>query len=236
MRSPAHPHASLNASPDYIRREAGFTLPELLVSLAIAAFIAVILFAGIGRIGIANALTNRGDARMDEVHSAQFLLRNRVERVLPLADQQTGYTVDFSGTAQGLDFISFAPDRAAPDAAHHYRLLLGGNGALTLYNLNTLDNRVGASQREVEGWEQVPLLQGASGLALRYFGADPTTGTNDWQMNWTHRPSLPLLVAIRVTFPGGDPRLWPDLIIRPRAATSDRCRRDMQTDQCEGAT
>jgi general secretion pathway protein J len=216
--------------------EAGFTLPELLVSLAIMALVSVVLFAGIGRIGIANALTSRGDALVDGVHSAQFLLRERIELIMPVVDQQTSYALDMAGTQSSLDFISFAPDHAAPDAPHHYRLKLDSHGALNLYNLSSLDAHVGAHQPEVTGWSPVPLLTGVSALALRYYGTDPATGTAGWQSSWTHRPTLPLLVAIRVSFPEGDPRAWPDLVIRPRAASSDSCRRDVTTDQCEGGT
>jgi general secretion pathway protein J len=224
MRCPADPGA----------HQAGFTLPEMLVGLAIMALVSVVLFAGIGRIGIANALTSRGDALVDDIHSAQFLLRDRLERVVPLADPQAGSAVDLAGTAESLDFIGYAPDRAAPDAAQRYRLALNSQGALMLYQLSTLDDRIDAHGPDVTGWNRVQLLGGASALSLRYFGSDPATGTTDWQTGWSHRPTLPMAVAIRVSFPEGDPRAWPDLVIHPRAATSDGCRRDIRTDQCGG--
>ena len=214
--------------------EVGFTLVELLVSLSIMALAALILAAGIGRLSLGNLLISRAEARIDSIQQAQFTLRHRIEQMQPLTDRQTGSTTDVAGQVDRLDFTGDAPDQAAPDALQRYRLALNGEGEVVLYRLSALDDRVDYRQKDTTGWEATPLLAGADGLSIGYFGPGPISAAPIWQNDWSHRPSLPLLVRISVHFPQGDQRVWPDLVIRPRAASSDTCKRDIRTGSCGG--
>jgi len=41
-----------------------------------------------------------------------------------------------------------------------------------------------------------------------------------------------MLVRVAVAFPEGDPRVWPDLYVHPRAAVPELCTIDLTTSQC----
>lgn len=216
------------------RYDAGFTLVEMLVALAVVSLAAVLLVIGISRINLELGLSRFGDGRIGDVAAAQFTLRQRIERVFPAKDPQTGNTVDFSGREDSLDFISKAPENASPDALQRYRLKLSGDGTLTLYKISTLTTAIDPRQTSTEGWIATPLIAGVRNLNIRYFGPMPDNSGNGWQGYWNHRPALPKLVRLKVDFPEGDNRGWPDLVVRLHSANGDSCERDLRTEECKG--
>ena len=216
------------------KRQAGFTLVEVLVSLVVVAMAAVLLTIGIGRIGLELGLSQRGDARLDTIATAQFELRQRIERTYPVKDPQTGNTVDFSGTEKSLDFLGEAPGNVGPDALQRYRVKIARDGTLTLYRLSTLSTTANQREASTDGWQATPLVTGVHALGIRYFGPTPENTGNQWQPYWVHRATLPRLVRLTLDFNDGDARGWPDLVIRVHAAGSDNCDRDLRTDECKG--
>ncbi len=221
------------------RDEAGFTLIEMLVSLAIVAMISVVLISGVGRIDLRQRISGQRDAQIDEIANAQFTLRKRIAHIHPAVNPQTGNTLDFSGNEFSLEFDGEPPDNAAPAAFQRYRLRLERSGDLTLYRLSSLNETVDKRQPEVIGWNATRLLSGASAFSVRYFGPEANGAggagvVSRWQPRWSNRNVLPLLVSLRLDFPSGDKRSWPELVVRLRAANGDSCERDLRTDECKG--
>jgi general secretion pathway protein J len=217
------------------RHEAGFSLVEMLVSLAVMGMAAWLLAAGIERIGLGLDTANRIDNRLDGLATAQFLLRQRLALIEPVDDAQAaGKALDFIGRADSVDFIAPAPDRAAPDALHRYRLQRDTDGNLVLLSLSTLNARVDPRSRKADGWTALRLLTGTSRVSFRYLGQNPDTAGQRavWQDDWSHRDSLPLLVRVSIEFAAGDKRNWPDLVVHPRAATPQLCPPDAITGGC----
>jgi general secretion pathway protein J len=215
--------------------EAGFTLVEMLVSLAVMGMAAWLLTAGIERIARGMAVAQRRGSQLDTLATAQFLLRQRLALIQPVADPQAaGKALDFTGQAESLDFIGPAADRAAPDALQHYRLLRDPDGDLVLLSLSTLDARVDPRSHQTQGWAPLTLIAGTTRIAIRYLGQNPQVAEQHavWQANWSHRASLPLLVRISVDFAASDRQSWPDLVVHPRAATPQPCARDALTGGC----
>ena len=216
-------------------RDAGFTLVEMLVSLAVVAMAALLMAIGVGRMGLDLSLSRRGDARLDDVVTAQFALRQRIELTFPAKDPQTGNTLEFAGLGDSIDFIGKAPDNVGPDVLNRYRIRLAHDGTLTLYRVSTLTTTIDPRQPTTDGWAAVPLVKGVRALAISYFGARQGNNGNGWQDAWVHRQTLPRLVRLRLDFPEGDERGWPELVVRLHAAISDTCDRDLRTDECKGA-
>lgn len=218
--------------------QAGFSLVEMLVALAVTGATAGLLAAGIARVGETSARTEQVEARNEDVLRAQFRLRALLEVATPLGNGQTGGEgVDFLGNDVRLDFIAPAPARVGPDAPWRYRLARNTAGDLMLYTLNRLDNRIDPRSPETTGWTATRLLSATQALSIRYYGPQALPGTAAaWQRTWPNRPQLPLLIQISVTFADTDRRAWPDLVIHPRASTTSPCPVMARADRCGAKT
>jgi general secretion pathway protein J len=205
---------------------AGFSLTEMLVALGVVALGALLLAGTIGRMGYGLTIWDRADTRDTEIANAQFTLRQRLSAMQPLRDVQSGHNaVDVAGRTEVLDFAAPAPDRDGPDALRRYRLQRDAQGNLVLFSLSTLDARVDAHGLSTQGWVPELLIGSIARVDIRYWGRDPASATrvSAWQGYWTRRTALPMLVRITVRFPDGDPRVWPDLVVHPRAAIAEPC-------------
>lgn len=202
-----------------MRNQAGFTLIELLVSLTLLGLLFVLLFGGL-RFGSrawerGTAVTEAGDS----VRAVQNLLRSEIERTCPRRDTvatQTMPRVKFAGAATTLAFLAPAPVSA---------------GGRTCVKLTLRQRRVGTRLRLTLslGRNEAVLLDGVAGTELSY-----RTPEGAWQDDWTGETDLPALVRIRVTFPPGDARAWPELLVAPRISAEADCTYDPATKSCRG--
>lgn len=216
------------------RRDAGFSLIEMLVSLVVLGLAAVLLTIGIERIGLSFEIANRQDNSTGQIANAQFLLRQRLAGIQPLADTSGTGSLDFVGLDNRVDFIAEAADRAAPDALQYYRIARDPDGDLMLLSASTLDQRVDPHNPANLGWTAFPLLSGTAGIEIRYLAPAPGHGLV-WQDRWARQTSLPALVRVRISFPQGDPRAWPDLIVHPRGTVTEKCPLGSISEECRKA-
>ncbi len=212
------------------RRDSGFTLVELMASLAIMAMISVLLSSGLVTGRRVWARMDRATASGEAVEGAQGALRSLLERPYPITrfDASAPY-VDFEGGAGGLAFLGPPADAARPAALRRYQLGLSAAGDLVLSSATSLN-----PDRHAPYTDQIVLLRGAQGLDLAYFGTAPPDSSERWRDLWRDRPTPPELVRIRVRFPAGDHRQWPDLIIRPLPNVDGQCTLDAATGRCRG--
>jgi general secretion pathway protein J len=195
----------------------GFTLIELLVALTLLGLLMVALLGGL-RLG-ARAWEVTGE-RLDQTSRLQIVqdfLRGRISQAYPLeAADATGETrLAFSGAPDRMAFVSVLPEHLAPGLQ---RFTLGlverderVNLLLTWQALAPEDETVG----EAAAGERV-MLEGVAGLEIAYFGSRGAEDPPTWSAAWDEAPlRLPELIRLRVSFPPGDRRSWPDLVVRP---------------------
>ena len=214
----------MTASPFSIRREAGFSLIELLVCLAILSLCATMLLGGLASASIVARQTRSTDQAIATVAAAQIILRTRLEGMRPVRRLNAERPeIDTQGGERLLDFFGPAPDNEAGSGLRLYRLLLTAPGDLILYQSAELASDVARDAPLMQGWRRTTLLQGASGLSIGYYGATATDPAHRWRANWGQNSTLPEAIRIRVAFPEGDRRLWPEMIIRPAATLDLAC-------------
>lgn len=213
----------------------GFALVELLVSLALLALLAGLLASAAA---LARNLASRAaadDAQNETIVTAQAVLRDRLETLVPGARVDLGKPVaDLRGTPEGISFFAPPPPADRPGTLRRYRLRQSPRGQLMLYSTPDVSSRVGLYAPGERGWAQTPLLDGVAALRVDYFGSTPPDNQRRWRGQWINQSQPPELVRIRVALAPGDQRQWPDMIVRPAVTINAACRIVQTTGKCAG--
>ena len=213
-----------------MRSDAGFTLVEMLVALALIGIAAMMMAAGFAsgeRVWRSAELRAAGG---QDVESAQTLIRDRIERLRPVTrfEASTAFA-DIDGDDDRLDFIALPPDAERPAPMQRYRLSLSDAGDLILASTGALAMAGGQDQPR-----RTVMLRRVRAMQISYFGADPSGGAPLWQSQWSRRETPPQLVRVRLSFGPGDLRTWPELIMRPAASIDTLCVITPETGRCRG--
>ena len=208
--------------------EAGFTLVELLVSLALLSMMALLIGAAVvpGRHAFLRIEAKSDDA--DAVVAAQNLLRDRVAHLLPVARQtRDAQLTEVVGAPGTFNFYAPGPQSDGPAELRRYTLMVTSANDLVLLSASDLALDPQPSRREV-------LLRGVRALAVAYYGAPSPASAPRWLDRWDAAPAPPQLVSIRLAFAANDHRVWPELLIRPMATVSTACVLNPSNGRCWG--
>jgi general secretion pathway protein J len=187
------------------RRPNGFTLLEVVIALTVLGLLFVGLAQGV-RFGLVawSAEIRRTDGD-DDLRTLDNTLRHVIEGMDPGDDLNPARLV---ATGDWLDCITVLP-YASGSAPSRMRATL----------------RVNADHRLVLRWSpsvharrlrpqsatptETELLRGVSHIELAFWRPG-----GDWVSSW-QRADLPALVRVRLRFPPGDSRHWPDIVAAP---------------------
>lgn len=203
-------------------REPGFTLLEMLIALALLSLIATLILAAIQGTGRALDVANR-QAEVGSIGSAQMVLRQILSQAQPIK-----FTAERPEDARMLDggpatirlITSFA-------AGGQYGGLLDTELALTaadtganlVIRQSVLRRAAASASLATAQGNSAVILKGIAKLSIRYFGRPNDDETQlAWSATWISTFRLPSLIALDITFPPGDPRIWPELVIAVPAA------------------
>jgi general secretion pathway protein J len=210
--------------------DSGFTLVETLVALVVVSLLSAALYQAFLLGNRAWTGLSARAAAIDEIAVAQRLLRQLLEQSYPLpAPTAQGFRVDFRGERSSITFWTPPPDiwrypGGYIPARISMRETEGGKQlVLSLSELN-------GAQRTTE---DVVLLRGLDTVTFEYFGPAGSAAPA-WTPSWTDRAVQPGLVRLRVTFPDGDRRRWPDLVVNPKITLDAECVHDPLTQRCRG--
>jgi prepilin-type N-terminal cleavage/methylation domain-containing protein len=184
-------------------REAGFTLLEVLVALALSALVSLILLDGI-RLAVAGLDRHSRQAeRLDARQSLDEILRRTLGSAALIPRSAGGV---FDGRADALEFLGTAEDSGpglyrislAVDRARDGRpLVLRRQLAVAAGNPHAAASILAVKIRQ---------------FRLAYFGADGASADPTWHDSWQSLGVLPLMVRVTVDSDGEPTR--PALVVR----------------------
>jgi general secretion pathway protein J len=196
----------------------GFTLLELLVAITLLGLLAGLLFGGLS-FGI--RVWEKGDAELEkiaELQIAQGLIRRLISRAMvsDLREDEDENAAIFEGTSDTLRFVGPPPAQSLPGGL--YRLSIGADDLSGKSRLVMSWRLLDADERETGAGEDenvVVLVEDIADVSIAFFGSADEDRESRWRDRWEDMSGLPLLVRIDVTFPEGDRRIWPELVVAP---------------------
>jgi prepilin-type N-terminal cleavage/methylation domain-containing protein len=182
------------------QREAGFTLIEVLVALALSAFVGVILLHGVRLAAFGLDRHTRAAERLDARQALDELLRRTLGGAVLVPRIAGG---EFAGKPEAVEFVAAAED----GGAGLYRITLGLDAARSLILRRRLVAPAGDPR------DAASVLAGKlRTFRLAYFGAGAADATPTWHDSWQQLNTLPLMV--RAIVDGGDDPPRPALVVR----------------------
>jgi general secretion pathway protein J len=211
------------------RRQRGFTLIEILVSLALMAMIATILIASLQIGGHTWQRVMRASSNTEDIAQAQEFLRLSLSSLYP--DDRAA--ADITGTGflvsngESLEFSGAAPNSSA-DGIWRYQIAVSHEtGALEVRS------RVDRNENSALLFTSAPerLISHVVSMSVQFW-LKPDESPGRWVDGWTDNKKLPQLIRIDVAFQPDDNRRWPPLYVEPHVDTPANCVFDIVSRRC----
>lgn len=178
----------------YIRNpHEGFTLIELMVSIAIIGIIVLIIAAAI-RLGFRSV--DAGEKKIDALE--------RMRSSLNIIDYQIQSEIPLSFNDNGTKKYTFKGEKGSLEFSTNYSIWGGQKGYVTVtYEVKSDDNGkkvLSASEYTVgtKGGGQTRLLNAHDDIYFEYFYKDPTEERGKWVDRWTETASIPEKVKLHI--------------------------------------
>ncbi|MGJ5180689.1 PulJ/GspJ family protein [Bradyrhizobium oligotrophicum] len=213
------------------RDEAGFTLVEVLVALALFSLLAVVLFDGV-KFGL--QAWRGGSARTEAFQrelAARDVLRRLIGNLYPmmLGEGAAQRRIDLDGQAESLEFLSDAP--AVSGGAGRFRFKLLAERQRDRVDL-VLQSRAELAVDQAP--ERTLLVSNIDRVEFGYAPRGTASGEAEFSTSWQQQIEPPGVIRLRVVMRPGDGRSWPELVIAPRLQADVACVYDALTMRCRG--
>ena len=191
-----------------MKRRNGFTLLEMIVVLAVFALLMVAVTEGMRFAGLASQIGEKTLDWANQIEPADRALRAIIEQIRPSGMPETDAAL--TGEPRSMSFTSELADPS-----------VGLEQAQATINLSFSNHQlvVRSTRRPHAQWIGPPSPVRETVLADRLEGVGFAYWTGSrWTDRWD-QTRLPRLIRIRLQFPEGDVRHWPDIVASPMRDT-----------------
>ncbi|MCF8127568.1 MAG: prepilin-type N-terminal cleavage/methylation domain-containing protein [Deltaproteobacteria bacterium] len=215
-------HCFIRHTPNYGYNSSGFTLLELMLSLAMMGIVLLIIFSAL-RIGTRAWEKGEKDVEVQQRQRAVFdLLQKQIASACLYEIKTTDDTYYFKGSETDIQFVSrnpIAPGSRSGIVYVNYTVSRGNadeNMSLMLYERDMIfmkEEDFGGDAEE----NSLRLISGFKNLRFEYLKMDKDSSETSWQGAWNSsddNEEMPL--AVKMTFEGADDALCLVVPIRCR--------------------
>lgn len=181
-----------------LRAEAGFTLVETLLGLALSSLLLVFV---IGGIRIAQRAFNQGQAmeRQDALNAAASAILRQIGRATDatFADSHSVLHLAFDGGSQQLAFVALSDASTQTGGLLATQIRTGKGAAQTSLVLSaSVFSPAQPFGPEAEDNASTQVLKGVKAIEFLYFGTKEAGQPAQWYSGWRDAAQLPLLVSV----------------------------------------
>jgi general secretion pathway protein J len=204
----------------------GFTLLELLISLALLGLISALLY---GSLSLSANSWDRGEAKVEQVADMRLteeMLRQTLSAQHPLRFHKViDQPLYFAGATDSLAFAAALPGRAG-GGMFYFRIAITPAGDRSQLTLARVIPDYGAiALPDFQNADSSVLAEDIAEVKFGYFGRDPDANDASdptWRDRWDDPQILPQLIRIDVK--PAKSQQWPTMIVEPRLAPEAGCR------------
>ena len=200
------------------RREAGFTLIEMIIGVALLAMLMALLASSIGLARQALTAVDRSSSALP-VEGAQTYLRGALaqamvtQRMAANGDRE----LTFSGTAESMSFTTAFAPKSQLDGLYRVDLKVerpaDGRPGLDLLVTQSLERSASAAALVPPTRRMSRVLTNIRSAAFSYLVAADGNQAPEWRDAYAALDRLPRMIAIDVTFAPTDGRTWQRLVV-----------------------
>ena len=186
-------------------REAGFTLPELLVAIALLALLATYTLGALQNISAARVIHER-IGRAASIEAVRRHIRQTIQGARAVFVQRgraQPASLAFLGEAGTLMLVGPSDPRLERGGLYTVVYRLKDKALVTTRTLYSPQ-----VQDRIKPHAPIELLQGAQSIAFRYFGPVEEGARSAWHDRWLRTDMLPLQISVTVTLQGDGTRRW----------------------------
>lgn len=186
------------------RSEDGFTLVELLISLALLSLMTAYALSAFGMLRDMNKIAARAAAQQ-EVDAVVRHIRESLGdvRVQFIAEKDGGQHLLFDGFKDSIRFVTASNGERETGGLYIVRYVLDDTGDL-------VSERTLLQSRSSTEVNRLVLLREVSSVSFGYLAEEGLTGSLAVQAQWESDRILPRAVSVSVGFEANDPRRWPE--------------------------
>ncbi len=188
-----------------MRSNQGFTLVELLVSMALLSVMAIYAIQAFGTLLSMNRVEVEIAAQM-EVDAAARHLRNELEgtSTVFMPDARATPKLLFAGAASTVSYVAHSNGEREVGGLYWVNLALDPDGSLK-------SKRQLIQAKISEHVNEVVLLRNVQTIQFTYLDhSNPRIASNEW----SEANQLPIAIEINLTFAAQDKRQWPKTVVR----------------------